>query len=160
MNMPEIVMLGAILAGLAIVLLALRVPSFVAFFSLLIGQLLATQSTNDVYDFAGSIVHLNDSRYVQIALLFLPVLLTILFLRGRVAKSKLVIEFIPALFVAATALVLLYPLVPEFQSKLDQITSGRIQMYQTAVIIAASISGLLSAWMSYPKPAHGKHEKH
>lgn len=152
-------MLAAMAAALWIAILALRVPSFVAFFSLLVGQLLATEASGDVYEFVGSLLNIPEFRYVQVALLFLPLLLTVLFLKGRVPKSKLPIEFIPALFVAATAMSLLYPLVPALQSALDAATEDKTAYYKTIVIGAASVSGLLSAWLTYPKPHSDKHAK-
>jgi hypothetical protein len=155
--------LGAILIVIWVAILALRVPSFVAFFSLLVGQLLATEASSDVYEFVSSLLQIPEFRYVQIGLLFLPLLLTVLFLKGRVAKSKLYIEFIPALFVAATALMLFYPLAPELQKVLDSQTQDKTEYYKTIIIGAASVSGLLSAWLTYPKhhsdKKHGKKHK-
>jgi hypothetical protein len=151
-------MLGILFAVVLLAIVYLRVPSFVAFFSLLVGQLLATEASEDVYEFAGSVLNIAEFRYVQVALLLLPFLLTILFLKGRVPKSKLFIEILPAAFVSATAITLLYPLIPELQDALVSATEGRIDDYKTIVISAASISGLVSAWLTYPK--HGSSDKH
>lgn len=151
--------LGIILAALWFIILRLRVPSFVAFFSLLIGQMLATEASSDVYEFISSLLNIPEFRYVQLALLLLPLLLTILLLKGRVAGSKLAIEFLPALFVAATTVALLYPFVPELQESINQATEYKTEYYKTIIIGAASISGLLSAWLTYPKPHADKHGK-
>jgi hypothetical protein len=157
--MTELLVLGAILAVPWLVLTILRVPSFVAFFSLLIGQLLATEASREVYEFAGSILKIPDVRYVQLALLLLPLVLTVLFLKGRVSKSKRLIEILPSLFVAATAVLLAYPFVWQLDQIMHNVSHGQIESYKTLIIVAASVSGLLSAWLTYPKPQSEKHGK-
>jgi hypothetical protein len=157
--MNELLILGGILAALWIGLLILRVPSSIAFLSLLIGQLLSTEASVDVYSFIGSILHISEIKYVQMALLLLPLLLTLLFLRGRVSKAKMGIEALPVLFVAALTILLLAPLLRPLQTILDAATKDQLEAYKSIIVIAASISGLLSAWLSYPK-LHSKHDKH
>lgn len=153
--------LGGILAVAWIGLLLLRVPSSIAFLSLLIGQLLSSETGGDVYDFVGSLLHVSDLRYVQMALLLLPLILTILFLRNHVPKAKLMIEALPILFVVALTILLLAPLLEPQDNLVNSATNDQVGTYKTVIVIAASISGLLSAWISYPK-AHkeGKHGKH
>lgn len=158
--MNELLILGGITAAGWIGLLLLRVPSSIAFLSLLIGQLLANQASSDVYSFIASLIKIPDVRYVQIALTVLPLLLTMLFLRGRVSKAKLPIEALPVLFVVALTILLLSPLVPELNALLEMATDDKLEAYKSIIVIAASVSGLLSAWLSYPKPAHKDHKKH
>ena len=155
--MNEMLVLGAIVVGIWLLILLLRVPASVAFFSLLVGQLLATEASSDVYEFIGGILNVKDIKYIQIALLVLPLLLTILFLRGRVKKSQLLIEAIPALFVALVAVLLAYPLIPELQSVVDSATQNKSEQYRSVILLGAAVSGLFSTWMSYPKP-HDKHK--
>lgn len=157
--MNETLILGGLLIGLWLLILLLRVPSSVAFFSLLVGQLLSTEAGNDAYEFASGMIQINEIRYVQLVLLLLPLVLTIIFMRGRVKKSMLAVELVPALFVSAVTLMLAYPLIPELQTLVDAATQDRSQDYRTVLLMAAAVSGIISAWMSYPKPAekHGKH---
>lgn len=159
--MNEMLILGGLMIGIWVIILALRVPASVAFFSLLVGQLLSTEAGNDTYDFVTGFLHVDEIRYVQLALLFLPLLLTLLFMRGRVKKSSLAVELVPALFVAVVAIMLAYPLIPELKTIVDSATQDRSQDYRTVILMAAAVSGLISAWLSYPKPAekHGKHHK-
>ncbi len=156
--MNELLILSGITAGCWVGLLLLRVPSSIAFLSLLIGQLLANEASVDVYSLISSILHLPEFRMVQIVLLILPLLLTILFLRNRVAKSQMVIEAVPVLLVVALTIILVSPLVPALNELLQSATNNQLSAYKSIIVVAASISGLLSAWMSYPK-AHKEHHK-
>lgn len=155
----EAIILAGIVAGLWILLLVLRVPTFAAFFSLLIGQLLSSEISVEAYDFAASLTGVNQLQYVQLTLLLLPFVLTLLFLRGRAPKSKLAVEFLPALFVSAAVLLLAYPLIPGLRTIVEIGTDGEIVRYQTIIIIAAAISGLISAWLSFPKAHNTKKSK-
>jgi len=157
--MNEMLILAGIVLAVWLVLLLLRVPSSIAFLSLLIGQLLSTEASEDVYDFVGSIINITEQQYIQIGLLFLPLLLTVLFLHGRVAKAKIFIEAVPTLLLAALAILLLAPLLTELNVLLDSTSNNQIDAYKSIIVVAASISGLLSAWLSYPRSGHGKHHK-
>jgi hypothetical protein len=158
--MNETLILGGIVLGLWLVFLLLRVPSSIAFLSLLIGQLLSSEASEDVYDFVGSVINVPQQEYIQISLLLLPLLLTILFLHGRVVKSKMFIEAIPTLLLAALVVILLAPLLEQLNVLINNSLKDQINNYRSIVIVAASVSGLLSAWLSYPHNAHGrKHKK-
>lgn len=158
--MNELLILGAITIVAWLGLLMLRVPSSIAFLSLLIGQLLANEASVDVYSFIGSVTKVSDLRLIQIVLLILPLIMTILFLRGRVAKSKMFIEAVPILLVVALTMLLLSPLVPQLKSWLEMASHDSLDAYKSIIVVAASISGLLSAWLSYPKSSHHDHKKH
>lgn len=151
--------LAGIVLAVWLVLLLLRVPSSIAFLSLLIGQLLSAEASEDVYGFVGSVINIAEQQYIQIGLLFLPLLLTVLFLHGRVAKAKIFIEAVPTLLLAALAILLLAPLLTELNVLLDSTSNNQIDAYKSIIVVAASISGLLSAWLSYPRSGHGKHRK-
>lgn len=157
--MNELLILGGITVAVWLALLFLRVPSSIAFLSLLIGQLVATEASTDVYKLISTTLKIADLRYVQAALLILPLLLTVLFLRGRVAKSKLVIEAVPTLFVVAVTILLLSPAIPQLGVLLDIATKDQLDAYKSIVIIAAAVSGLLSAWVSYPRSGGKHHDK-
>ena len=156
--MNEALILGGIILVLWLGMLLLRVPSSIAFFSLLIGQLLATEASDDVYGFVGSMVHVSRPEYVQAALLLLPLALTILILHGRVVKTKLFIEAVPLFLLAALAILLTAPLLSQLDILLDKASNDQVDAYKSIIVVAASISGLLSAWLSYPK--HASKKKH
>lgn len=158
--MNETLILGGAVLLLWLVLMFSRVPSSIAFLSLLIGQLLSSEASDDVYDFVGSVANVSNQEYVQIALLLLPFLLTILILNGRVPKHKLLIEAIPSLLLAALAVLLLSPLLSQLNVLAQVTRSNEIEAYKSIIIVAASASGLVSAWLSYPRAPkhHGKHK--
>lgn len=157
--MNELLILGVVIVVAWFGLLLLRVPSSIAFLALLIGQLLANEASVEVYNFIGSVTKVSDLRLVQIGLLVLPLLLTLLFLRGRVPKSKMIIEAVPVLMVVALSAILISPLQPQLKSLLEMASNDRLDAYKSIIVIAASVSGLLSAWLSYPKAAHSDHHK-
>ncbi len=159
--MNELLILVAATLFIWLFLLWLRVPSSIAFLSLLIGQLISTEASVDVYNFVASILKISEPFYVQAALLVLPLLLTILLLRHRVPKSKVIIEAVPTLFVVALTVLLLGAAIPALGTVLDIAAHDQLDAYKSIIIIAASVSGLLSAWLSYPRPSkdHGKKHK-
>lgn len=157
--MDPSIILAAIGVGIWLVLVWLRVPAVLMFFSLLVGQLLATQIMADAYEWLSSLIRVSDPKYVQLALLLLPVFLSILFLKGRLPKAKMVMEAIPMLFVVASGLFFAAEFLPSVQQSLE----GSIDtvQYKSLIIISASISSLVSAWFTYPKHHSGdkKHKK-
>lgn len=155
----ELIVAIAITAGLSSVILFFRVPAFAVLFSLLVGQVLSSQASTDVYQFVADVSHLTRYEYVQIALLVVPFVLTVVFLRGRASKSKLAFEFIPAICASLTLLLLLYPLLPTVKNLLDIASRDQIEGYASFSLIIASLLGLVSVWVSYPKPRKDKHEK-
>jgi hypothetical protein len=156
-GMQELLILGGIILAVWFAIIYLRVPAFAAFFSLLVGQLLSAEASTGAYDFVGGVIG-TEMRYIQLGLLLLPLILTILFLKGRRSKSKLALDLIPALFVAAVGVVLASPLIPNGENLMQEATNGQVERYTTVLLIAAAVSGLLSAWTSFPK-LHEKHGK-
>lgn len=155
----ELLLTIAITSGLSFAILFLRVPAFAVLFSLLVGQVLSTQASTDVYQFVADVTNIARYEYVQIALLVVPFVLTIVFLRGRAPKSKLAFEFLPAVFASLTLLLLLYPLLPFVKNLLDIASRDQIEAYGSLSLVIASILGLISVWISFPKPHKDKHDK-
>lgn len=141
-------------------ILYFRVPAFAVIYSLLVGQVLSMQASADIYKFITDLFNLGKYDYVQVALLILPIILTVMFLKGRAAKNRLMYELVPAVFAAIALLVLLYPYVPFVRTLLDIATSDQIEGYRSASLIIASVLGLVSVWVSFPKPEHHKGKHH
>src|SRR5690349_20128827 len=99
--MNEMLILGGIGLVLWILLVWLRVPSSIAFLSLLIGQLLSNEASDDVFNFVASILKIPEEDYVKAFLLVLPLVLTMAILRNHVVKAKMFIEALPLLFITA-----------------------------------------------------------
>lgn len=153
-----------LLASIVIIsggLLDLRVPAFAAMFSLLVGELLATQVVGESYTFAAALLKLGRVEYVQLVLLLLPLALTVFFLKGRMSKKKLAYEILPALFMSGLLVLFVYPLLPAVKNLVDIATHDQIAHFKDVIYILAAVLGLVSSWLSYPKPfVEGKHGKH
>jgi len=150
----------AIISLLTFGILYLRIPAFAVLFSLLVGQVLSVQASGDVYGFITGLPGLGRIEIVQIALLLLPFILTVVFLKGKAGRNKLLYELLPAIFSAITLLVLLYPNVQFIRTVLDITSNDQFQEYRSAALVLASVSGLVSVWLSFPKSEHrGKHHK-
>lgn len=144
-------MFAASFLGIWILLLLQRVPAMALFFSLLVGQILSTEVSGEVYSIISGSYGSQDYSLVQLGLLLTPVLLTVLFLRHKVPSSKLLVEAIPMLFVVATAAIFAYPHVPVIQDVLEEVTHHKVETYKNVIITIASLSNLVSAWFAYPR---------
>lgn len=146
----------AIIAALWALFLFVRAPSGVLFLSLVTGQLLATQAGAQIYSWINPIINISDFRYLQLGLLVLPVVITLLILRGKVSRTRLPIEALTYLLIAAAGVTLAVDYSWALQQNVESVQS-QFGDYRAVIIIAASISSLLSAWSIYP--IHGKRGK-
>lgn len=155
MNEPYIVLgiIGAVWA----LFMFLRAPGSVLFLSLLVGQVLASQTATQVYAWVNPLFAIKDFRYLQLTLLLLPVFLTLVILRGRISKAKLSVEAITYLLVAAAGVVLAVEYSWLLQQKVES-AENRFGDYKAAILISASLASLVSAWLN--TPSHKKHGKH
>ena len=145
----ELIIVAIILAIVWIGILVLRVPAFVAFFSLLVGQVLSTELALNISGF----------KYSQVVLLVLPLAVTMFLLRGRVPKSKLLVEFLPAFSVAVVLMLFLYPMIYALSVALDIVTNNRLMDYKSWLLVISSVLILTTALLNYPKSHEGKHHK-
>ena len=72
----------------------------------------------------------------------------------------MLIELIPTLFIVSLTLVLIGPFIQPLQNLMEAATHDQLEAYKSIIVVAASISGLLSGWLSYPKPPKDHHGKH
>ncbi len=151
-------MLAGFVVAIWLILLYLRVPSTIVFFSLLVGQLLATQLGTETSDLISQYTNVPDFRYVLTALLVIPVLVTVLFLKGRVSPSRRIIEALP-LLLCAMSLVIFIDNYYAFSSKLPQEQGQILETYESVIVSAGAVLSLVSAWLNYPKPHKSKHHK-
>lgn len=155
----EMPVAAAVVGIIAFIILFLRIPAYAVMFSLLVGQVLSMQASSDVYAFVADISGLARYEYVQAGLIVLPVILTGVFLRGKAPRGKIIYEFLPAVFASLTLLLLLYPHVQFVKSIIDGATNDQIESYRGALLIIASVLGLISVWISFPKHDH-KNKNH
>lgn len=143
-------MFAAVFIGLWIFLLFQRVPAMVMFFSLLVGQILSTEVSGEIYSIVAGTIGVGYQQ-VQLGLLLIPAGLSVLFLRHKVLRSKLLVEAIPMLFVVSAMAIFAYPHVHQIQDVLEEVTDHKVETYKNVIITIASLSSLFSAWFSYPQ---------
>lgn len=158
--MDETLTFAAGLLGLWLLFLWQRVPASTLFFSLLVGQILSTEVSGEAYSLLTKSIEVSDYRYVQLGLLLLPVILTLLFLRRKVKRSKFLLEAIPMLFMVSAMAIFAYPHINFIQDVLDDVTNYRVETYKNVIITVASISSLFSAWFTYPGHKGHSRKKH
>lgn len=154
--MNEILIVGGIVLGLWIALVFLRAPSSIAFLSLLIGQLVVAEASDDVYGFASGVVGVVTEEHVKLGLLVLPLAVTLLLMRGRTPSSKVSIDAVPNLFVAALSIVLASTYIAPLNSLLEIATNDQLGAYKGIIVVLTCATGLVSAWMNFPKHSSGR----
>lgn len=150
-------LLGSV-ALIWIIFVLLRAPATVLFFSLLVGQLMAEQLGNEAYDLINQYIAFNDIRYVYVGILVLPVILTLLVLRGKISRSKRIIEVLPLLFTAVAIMVFVDNYL-SLSRNLPADQSNLLQTYEGVIVSAGAVLSLASSWFSFPRSHKGK-KKH
>ncbi len=158
--MNEVLLLAGILVAVWAVLLFFRAPSIVIFLSLLVGQILASQVSEPLQELMGSYVQIPDIKYLQLALLLVPVVLSLVFLRFKVVKSKVFVEAISYLFVVATGLLFASDYLFALQQNI-QTAEAQYGEYRAVILAVTSVLTLINAWLTYPRTkGKKKHSKH
>lgn len=139
----------AVLAVVWIGILVLRVPTLPAFFSLLVGSLISSEVS----------LNISSSTVSNIAILILPLAITIFLLKGSTPKSKLMMEFIPALATAIVLVLLLYPSIDQLRVGLELATNGKIAEYRPWLLVVSSVSVLVISLLSHHKTHDSKHHR-
>lgn len=145
-----------IVVALTLFILKFRVPSALVFFSLLVGQLLAENLADDVFLSVNSYAGNGIVPWIQPALLFLPAILTLVFLRGSVGKAKMLVELAPAILTGVSAVLLLDPLLSSLRQNGNGVLWQNIDTYKSLLFFAASITSLFTSWFTFPKSRFGK----
>jgi hypothetical protein len=161
--MNSLILLAAI-AGVPVLLaLFLRVSAVYLFLSTAAGSLLVNYVGDDASLALGMMVRgQNTNLIAQFGLLFLPVVLSLLFLRKTMPKSKLLLHIVPLL---ATGLTIAVLALPFFDSNAQsQIYADRYgDMFkdsQDVIVGGTSILILLLTWLTLKHKEDKKHKKH
>lgn len=159
--MDAIIILGAIAGAPVLVALLLRVNSVFLFLSAVAGNLFVQYISDDAELVAGIVIKgANVPTATRFALLFLPVVLTIFFMRKTMQKSKVLLHLLPLVATGLTIGVFALPLMAS--SAQDQIFASAygdiIRDTQDVAVSAAAFLTLLLVWATY-RHKEGKHGK-
>ncbi len=154
----ETLILGIIIAALWALVAYWRVPATVLFLSILIGKLFAEELSLDTYEVIGGIFPGLSATTVQAGLLVLPVILTIVFLKGTTPKSNMLFNAIPLFFCLVTLGLFINPYF-EVVGRLDEQQRIILTDNQSYVVAVAGLITLLNAWLSRGKGLGGRHKK-
>jgi len=158
--MTPLVVLAALALVPLLAILWLRVNGAIAFMSLCLGSVLVTYTSSDVDGVLTSMStgsnRLTVNQWSQLALLVVPLLLTILFTRGSVKGHKKLTNVLPALAAGLLTALLVVPLLPsDLQHQLhDQTAWTQLNNAQTAVILGGAAFSLVFLLFTHrTKPA-------
>jgi hypothetical protein len=153
--MNTVIIFGAIVACVSALIILAKVPAALVYFSLLVGQLLISHAGSDVYGFVSAGLGNVGIQWIQLGLLLLPVMLTMLFLKGSVKGAVLALEIIPAVLTGLVLVLLTVPLIPNAYTSLQSNPVWKqIETYQGLLVFTTSLACLLTVWFSYPKGHH------
>jgi hypothetical protein len=163
--MDPLIVLG-VLAGAPLALaLVLRVSAVYMFASVAAGGLLVEYLSDDVVLAADTFLKNKDPQLVvHLTLLFLPVALTLFFLRKTLKSSRFLLEFVPLVASVAMLVVLAMPQLPKNLHN-DILTTpyGKlVDQSEHVVIGAAALLNLGLMWLFGRKgpEGHSGHKKH
>jgi hypothetical protein len=124
----------------------------------LIGKLFAEELSLDAYDVVSGILPGVTTTTVQAGLLILPVILTIVFLKGSTLKSGMLFNAVPLFFCLVTLALFINPYF-DVVSRLDEQQRIILTDNQSYVVAVAGLVTLLSSWLSRGRSLRG-HRRH
>lgn len=146
----DIITVAGVLGAVWLLVLVLRVPSAMAFLSLLVGYILSSELSSKVVSI----------KYGQAILLLAPLLITIFWVRGRVPGSRMAMEIVPSFCVGISALLFLYPIVSQVQNSVNIVTKYKILEYKPYLLVGAAVFVLAIQLLTYPRAHHKEESKH
>lgn len=156
--------LGVTAAIITFGLMVLRTNSAVVFFSICAGSVLANQLGNEATLLSSTVIKDGDlnKSVVYISLIFLPALLSTIFLRSTISSGKLFLNLVPSLAASGLLLLLIVPLLPSNVSGLLTSSSAwdRLQQYQPIILVVGVVSSILLLFFASKRSGNKKHKKH
>ncbi|HEX5798065.1 MAG TPA: hypothetical protein VFX79_01800 [Candidatus Saccharimonadales bacterium] len=156
--MDETLILGIAVLALWALVVYLRIPTTVLFLSILIGKLFAEELSLDAYEVVSGVLPGITTTAVQAGLLILPVVLTIVFLKGSTLKSSMLFNAVPLFFCLVTLGLFINPYF-DVVSRLDEEQRIILTDNQSYVVAVAGLVTLLSSWLSRGRSLSG-HRRH
>lgn len=144
------VVLGLAL-GLPLLLgLIFRVSAPHLFFSLMAGELLARYFAHDVGVIGTSLSRSElPMQYAEALIIVLPLLLTAIFLKGSLTKSKVALHFIPLLITGVVLAAFVLPVLPTAVQDAVRILPAGAQLLDmsSAIVGVVVFFQLVSLWL-------------
>lgn len=133
------------------------------FLSLLAGELLVRYFGDDATLVVRPFIRSEEAlKYVELAILVVPIVLTAVFLKGTLGKGKLVLQFFPLLVTGLVFAAFALPLLPTSgQSLLRSTESGEWLHDSTDFIVGVMVFfQLIVLWLTQRKPKEEKGKHH
>jgi hypothetical protein len=165
---PQLI-LAAIALTPVVLLMLLRINATLVFLSLCLGNVLVQFVSPDVHDFltlfsAKSAHNISATdQTIKVALLFLPVVLTAVFMIKTVrGNGKLFLNLLPSAGVGLLTALLVVPLLPGGVSHNLASTSlwDQTSKAQDLIVGLSALICLFVLWLQRPKTGDDKHGKH
>ena len=160
--MPYEVIIGAAIALVAVVLLALRTNGGVVFFSVCAGSVLAAQIGDEASLLSSIFIKNGDinKSIMSAVLIVLPVVFSAIFLRGSVGASKVLLNLLPSVCAAGLLVLLVVPLLPPSVGNQVLVSDiwGVLQQYQPIILAVGVVSSIVLLW--FTQRPHKKGKKH
>ncbi len=162
--MVPLVILGVIIAVPTLTVLLLRANGGIIFLSVCLGSILATYvagDTTSVVTAAGKGSGLAALQWVELSLLFLPVVLAIVLTRKKAKGLTLIMSASAAVAAGGLLALLAVPYMsPDVQSSIKATAVWhQLDNLQTLLIIVGSVLTFLQLFLARTKPAE-KGKKH
>lgn len=144
------VILGVILGVPVFFGLFFRVSASHLFFSVMAGELLGRYFGKDVEHFiSNTFKDGNLTHYSEAIVITLPIILTALFLKGSVSRTKGILNFFPLIITSIVYAAFMLPVLPrEIQEQVASVPLGRSLLDTSSVIIGGVILvQLVALWL-------------
>lgn len=160
--MIEYTLLAAMAAAI-VLLLFLRTNTAVGYLALCAGSVLLLSSGDNVGLVASSLTSgMNSAAMIaKVVLLFAPLVVCSVLLRGQISRWLLVFSLIPALCISFLGTVLVVPLLSDGLRTTIQATDtwSLLVQYQETFTGVGLVASIIMISMTIRQP-HGKHKKH
>jgi len=160
--MMPLIVIGLLIGLPAVLSVLLKTNAAVVYLALCTGSLLATFVGKDAVDLFNSFFPSSGSAAtstIELIMLFLPAVLTIVFLRGSVSGSKALFNILPAAATGLLAVLLAVRLLPPGTRYGITGTSSwsTLEQFQSVIVGTGVTVSLLVLWTGHKRSGHKKH---
>ena len=160
--MPPLVLLGLIVGAPLLLFIVLRVKPLYIFVSIVTGYFLVTMLGDTAALTFGSIIHGGSSdTFVKLALLLLPLIITLFLMRKTLSAAALPFQLILLIANALMLAEFIVPLLPPGTQHTIYSTQVGSILKQAHDVVIAAVAGLhvIVMWIMRPRH-HGEHGHH